>query len=158
MNLPLTGTLVGIEPRTGGASNNHTVVFTFEGASASNPLVSGTASVTGGTASIASTQFAGNEMIVNLTGAVNLQTVTVTLSNIAAQNGQTVASGQASMGILRNDVDYSRAVNVGDTVRAKTSSSEDLGLTNFRADVDLSGRSNVGDVVQVKSSSGTLLP
>jgi hypothetical protein len=156
VNLPLAGTLVGIEPRTGGSSNNHTVVFTFEGASASNPIVSGNASITGGTASIASTQFIGNEMIVNLTGAANQQTVTVGVTNIAAQNGQTVAGAQASIGLLFGDINYNRSVNAADIAQTKISSGF-FRLDNFRTDVNANGSINAADIAQTKVNSGKSL-
>ena len=70
--------LPGEECRSGGATNDYTLVFTF-----SNNLASGNASVTSGTGSVAGTPaISGNTMTVNLTGVANAQTLSVTLNGL----------------------------------------------------------------------------
>lgn len=157
VNLPFGGSSVGIEPRTGGGSGNHTVVFTFDGASASNPLTSGQVAISSGVGSIVNTQFIGNELIVNLTGVSNQQTIALVLSNITAQNGLAVLSAQSSVGFLFGDINYNRIVNVADIAQAKASSGF-FGLGSFRTDVNVNGMVNVADIAQTKVNSTASLP
>ncbi len=75
--LPISGT-PAIECRTGGATGDYTLVFTF-----SNHVTSGNASVDSGVGMISgSPVFSGNTMTVNLTGVANAQTLTIKLSNV----------------------------------------------------------------------------
>jgi hypothetical protein len=158
VNLPLSGPSVGVEPRAIGTSGNHTIVFTFEGASTSNPITTASASLTGGTASIASTQFVGNEVIVNITGASNQQVVSIGLSNVSTSGGQTFASAQVNVGFLISDINYSNQVNAGDIVINRSLSLAGISFANFRADVNASGAINAGDIVITRSRSLQSLP
>ena len=63
-----------VEPRSG---PNHTIVFLFDRA-----VVSGSATVIEGIATIGATQFSGQQVVVGLTGVANQQYVTVTLSSV----------------------------------------------------------------------------
>ncbi|MDQ6654234.1 MAG: hypothetical protein M3Y80_00275, partial [Verrucomicrobiota bacterium] len=76
INLPL-GSTPGVECRSGGGTGDHTLVIGF-----SNPIATATANITGGTATVVSTAISGNTVTVNLTGVADVQTVTVTLSDI----------------------------------------------------------------------------
>ncbi len=160
VNLPLSGTLPGIEPRWGGSvtSGSFTVVFTFSGASESNPLTSGTAAVTSGTGSVSGVTFNGNEMLVNLTGVTNQQTITVAVSNVAAQNGQSLANGQVQMGMLVGDINSSAAVNVVDISISRSVSLGAVSFSNFRTDLNVSGSLNATDIAISRSQSLAKLP
>jgi hypothetical protein len=153
INLPLSGS-PGIECRTGGTNGDHQVVFTF-----TNTVVSGSASVTSGTGSVSgSPTFAGNTMTVNLTGVSDIQELTVTLSNVMDNMGQTLASASATVGILFCDVGGNRAVTSSDVTQTQFQSGNPASATNFRTDVNCSGAINATDKTTVQSNSGHALP
>src|SRR2546430_8447977 len=102
--LPINGT-AGIECRSGGGSNAHTLVFTFDRPVASN----GNATVTQGSATIAPAPAGGtnpsmgpnpNQVTVNLTNVANAQHLIVTLSNVQDTSGATFPSVGARMDVL----------------------------------------------------------
>jgi len=151
--LPLSGN-VGMECRTGGGSGNHTLVVTF-----SNNVISGQVSVTGGVGNVAGTPtFSGSTMTVNLTGVTNVQTVTVTLSNVTDAFGQMLASSAVSMGFLLGDTNGDGVVNSGDALQTRSRSGQITDAANFRSDVNIDGSVNSGDTLAVRNSSGTSLP
>src|SRR5438876_2195315 len=69
--LPLTGN-VGIECRSGGASNNYQMIINF-----ATSVTLESASVTSGTGSVSSFSVSGSQVTVNLTGVTNVQRITV---------------------------------------------------------------------------------
>ncbi len=75
----------GVECRTGGASGDYSVVFTFANAVASVANVT----INSGTGSITSSGIGTNpnEFIVNLTGVTNQQALSLTLSNVQGTGG-----------------------------------------------------------------------
>ena len=151
IDLPLTGT-PGVECRNGGGSN--TLVVTF-----SNNVVSGNASVTGGTATVSgSPSFAGNTMRVNLSGVADAQTVTVTLSNVTGSFSQVLPDTAFSVSCLIGDTNGDRVVNSGDSLQTRNRSGQATDATNFRSDVNVDGVVNSGDSFIVRSRSGTSLP
>ncbi len=83
INLPLTGT-PAVECRSGGASGNFQMVFTF-----ANPLTSVGGATFSGTGSISNRSLGTDphQYIVDLTGVTNAQTVGVTLSNVIDSTG-----------------------------------------------------------------------
>lgn len=153
--LPLTEGR-GIEPRSGGANGDHTVVFKFAA-----PLSSvGGATVTSGTGTVASSGIGGNgdEYVVNLTGVANAQMITVTLTDIADACGSSAASFSVSFGILLGDTNGNGLVNASDIGETKSQSGAPLSESNFRTDVTVNGLVNSSDIGLVKSKSGTGLP
>ena len=77
INLPFTGNS-GIECRSGGATNDYQVVFTFPGSVTFN-----SAAVTAGAGTVSGTSGSGTTTVtVNLTGVANAQTVTATLLGV----------------------------------------------------------------------------
>ncbi|CAN5235485.1 hypothetical protein BH20VER2_BH20VER2_10350 [soil metagenome] len=153
IELPLSGT-PGVECRTGGAGGDHLLVFTF-----SNPVVSGTATVTGGTGNIASTPVLnGNTMAVALTGVANAQTVTVTLSGVTDSFSQVLPDNAVTVAFLLGDVNGNLSVNAADIGLTKSQSGVAVDAGNFRADVNVNGAINAADVGQVKAQSGTFVP
>jgi autotransporter-associated beta strand protein len=149
--LPLTGQ-VGVECR--GTTGNHTLVFTFN-----SNIVSGNASVTGGTGSVTgSPAFSANTMTVNLTGVANAQTVTVTLSNVTDSFSQVLPDTAIGIGFLRGDTNGNRSVNATDVSQTKLQSGQAVTNANFREDVNANGFINASDVSSVKLQSGTSLP
>ena len=151
INLPLAGE-PGVECRSTGG--NHTLVFTFN-----NNIVSGNASVTSGTASIAGNpSFAGNTMTVNLTGVADVQKVTVTLSNVTDSFAQVLPNTAVSMNLLIGDVNGNKSVNGTDVSQTKLQSGAPVTAANFREDVNISSAISGTDVSIVKLRSGSGVP
>ena len=149
INLPLTGQ-PGVECRTGGANGDHTLVFTCN-----NNLVSGNASVTGGTGSVSgSPAFSSNTMTVNVTGVANAQTLTVTLSNVTDQFSQVLPDTPVNVNLLIGDTNGNGTVNGSDIAQTKGQIGQLVTGGNCRTDVNINGAINGTDVTLVKLHSG----
>ncbi len=151
--LPLTGSR-GVECRSGGASGDYTLVFTF-----SNNVASGNAAVIGGTGTISGTPVvSGHTMTVNLTGVANVQTLTLNLSSVTDQFSQVLPDTQVPVDILIGDTNGNDMVNAGDVAQTKGQSGQPVTGGNFRTDVNANGSINAGDAAIVKSHSGESIP
>jgi hypothetical protein len=158
VDLPLSGT-PGIECRTGGATNDYTIVVMF----LANVSVSGNpqAAVTSGTATIGNggvsnggmIMIAGNLVTIPLTNVANAHTISVTLNNVNGSTNVTIP-----MSLLIGDVNGNGAVNASDVSLTKSRLGQSLDATNFRSDVNANGSINATDVSLVKSTVGTGLP
>ena len=154
INMPISGAK-GIEPRTGGSSGNHQIMFTF----ANNVSLLG-ASVTpgqNGAARLAGPPIVnGKRITLNLTGVTNRQALTVNLTGVS----DGVVSGDLAIpiGILAGDTNADQLVNSRDVSRTKSASGRVVSNANFTIDVNLDGQINVGDTNFVKSFLGTSLP
>jgi hypothetical protein len=155
--LPLTGNpgFPGIECRTGGASGNHTIVFTF-----ANPLTSVAGVSVTGTGSVSSSAIGAepHEYIVNLTGVTNAQRLTVTLTGIADTAGNSTAALAATVGVLAGDTNADHFVDSADIGQTKSESGHAVTGSNFREDLNLDGFLDSADIALVKSKSGGALP
>jgi len=138
------------EPRQGPAQ---TIVFTFD-----KPLNAATVNVTEGTATAAAPTFAGNSVVVGLTGVTDRQYVTVSLTNVNSTDGGIGGSGTARAGFLVGDVNQSRLVAVTDLVVVNNQLGRSLTTSNFLSDVNLSGIITVLDKVVVNNALGHFLP
>jgi len=147
--LPLTGN-AGIECRTGGASGDHQVVFTF-----STP-VTFTSATCSGVCTVSSTTTSGNQVFVNLTAVANAQNITVTLVGVSA--GGVSADIPVPVGVLAGDTTADRSVNSADISQTKSQSGHVVTTSNFREDVTVDGSINSADISLVKAKSGTALP
>ena len=147
VDLPETGS-PGIECRSGGPTNDYTIVFTFK----NNVTVQG-ASITSGTGTVNSFGVAGKVVTVNITGATTGQIIIVTLAGVS--DGINISDVQATMGVLVGDTNDDGLVNVGDTIQTKSQSGNVATNSNYREDVNTDGLINVGDTILVKSQSGT---
>jgi hypothetical protein len=146
--------LPGVECRSGGATNDYTVVVTF-----SNNLASGNANLTSGTGNVAGTPaISGNAMTVNLTGVTNAQTLSITLNSLTDQFLQTLPDTAINMSVLIGDVNGNGAVNASDVSAAKVQSGDPVTNANFRTDVNANGSINASDISVVKLHSGEGLP
>ena len=146
INLPSDGS--GIECRTGGASGDYTLVFSFVNTVTSCGVASTGAVSSGPNA---------NQCTVSFTGVANAQTLTVTLTGATDSTGATgVVSG--TMGVLLGDTTADRTVNSGDIAQTKSRSGQVVDSTNFRSDVTVDGNLNSADIGLVKSKSGTAIP
>lgn len=151
INLPLTGE-PAVECRSSGG--NHTLVITF-----SNTMVSGNASVTSGTGSVAgSPVFNGNSMTVNLTGVADMQKVIVMLRNMTDNSAQVMPDTPVSINILAGDTNGNKTVNASDVGQTKSASGQTITAANFRADVNASGAIGAPDISLVKANAGHSLP
>ena len=154
INMPIAGAK-GIEPRTGGSSGNHQIMFTF----ANNVSLLG-ASVTPGESGVAGLAgppiVNGNRITLNLTGVTNRQVLTVNLTGVS--DGLVSSDLAIPIGILAGDTNVDHLVNARDVGRTKTASGRVVSRTNFTIDVNLDGQINVDDTNLVKSFLGTSLP
>jgi hypothetical protein len=151
INLPLTGN-VGIECRSGGASNDYQVLLTFAAAVTFN-----SASITSGTGSVSSASGSGTTTVtVNLTGVTNTQRITITLVGLSNASG--TGDLGVPMGVLLGDTNGDGFVNAGDSIQTRNRSGQAADAANFRSDVNADGFVNSGDATAVRSRSGTLLP
>ena len=148
--LPLTGN-VGIECRSGGATNDYQMIINF-----TNSITVRGASVTSGTSSMSSFSVSGSQVTVNLTGATNVQRITVTLFSV--NDGTHMSNVPVSMGVLIGDVNGNGAVNATDAALTKSQVGMPVGSGNFREDVNANGTITATDVAIVKSDVGTSLP
>jgi hypothetical protein len=151
INLPLTGT-PGVECRSGGASNDYQIVFSFP-----NTVTFNGATVIAGTGSVSSTSGSGTSTLtVNLTGVTNAQVITVTLSSVS--NGTNTGDLNVPIGILLGDTTGDGKVNSGDVLQTRNRSGQPTTTINFRSDFNLDGTINSGDATFVRSRSGQVIP
>jgi hypothetical protein len=150
VDLPLLGT-PGIEPRSGGASGNYKLVFTFPNALSG---VSG-ATVTAGNGSVSSSNIDSadaHKYIVNLTGVTSPQTIHVTLA--AVNDGTTSGDLTTPMSIVVGDTNGDGTVNSADAQQTRNVSGHLTDATNFRSDVNADGVINSADATMVRRNSG----
>ena len=147
----------GIECRSGGANGDYMLVFTF-----ANALTSvASATVTGGTGSVASANTDSNDAhnyIVNLTGVTNAQTITVNLTNVIDSAGDFSPTVAGQMGVLLGDVNASRRVDAADVSLVRQQTLQPIDSSNFREDINASGRIDAADVSVVRQQTLTSLP
>ena len=164
VDLPLTGT-TGVECRSGGATNDFTMVVTFMG----NVTVTGSpqAQVTSGTGAIGSggvsnggtVTVSGNIVTIPLTNVADQQTINVTLNGVNnASIDQPAADVVIPMSRLLGDTNGNRSVNAGDVSQTKARIGQAVTSANFRSDINANGSINAGDVSQVKANSGHGVP
>jgi hypothetical protein len=148
--LPLLGT-TAVEPRVGPADGTHQIVVTFTG-----PVTLTGASVVQGTGA-ATFAIAGNDVIVNIANAPDVQRLVVRLAGVS--NGTTTANVDIPVRLLAGDVNNSGGVTASDIGAGKNGDSPGtVSSTNFRADVNANGTINATDVSLVKSKSGNAVP
>jgi hypothetical protein len=138
-DLPLSAvaTAPTIEPRSGPAQ---TIVFTFD-----KPITAVTSTITEGTATAVAPVFAGNTVVIGLTGVTNPQYVTVSLSAVASADGGSGGSGAVRVGFLLGDVNGNRVVSIADLALVNAQLAQAVTATNFLKDVNASGTLSVAD-------------
>jgi hypothetical protein len=146
---PITGA-IDIEPRAIGGG--HQIVFKFD-----NPPTSlNSLSVLDANlqpVGIASPSFAGNELLVTLTGIADGKRVTITATGV--NNALTVS---ASVGFLYGDVNASRSVTAADIAYIKALSGQPFNSAKFKADINTDGAVTTSDVSAVKAQAAKSLP
>jgi FtsP/CotA-like multicopper oxidase with cupredoxin domain len=151
IGLPLTGA-AGIECRSGGATHDHQLIFTFPTAVTFNG-----ATITAGVGSVSSSSGSGSTTVtVNLTGVTNAQTITLTL--LGVNNGTATNDVSVQMGVLVGDTNGNGVVNAADVAFTKSRIGEAVDQTNFQLDVNANGAINSADIALVKANVGTGLP
>jgi hypothetical protein len=150
VDLPESGA-TGIECRSGGASNDYTIVFTF----ANNVTVQG-ATVSTGAGSVRSFSVSGHIVTAELTGVTTGQRIVVTLAGV--NDGTNISDVQATMDVLVGDTTANGAVNSSDISQTQSQSGQPVTAANFREDVTVNGSINSSDIALVQSKSGTALP
>jgi uncharacterized protein (DUF1800 family) len=139
----------GIECRS--VAGGTTIVVTFD-----QPVDSGSAAVTGGTASLGALTFNGATMSIPLSGVANVQTVTLALSDVANSGnpGGGGFAGSVFFRVCSGDVNGSGAVTVGDInlVKYKTGP---VTLATFRYDVNRDNSVGAADLTVVKTLVNT---
>jgi N-acetylneuraminic acid mutarotase len=158
VDLSLSGT-PAIECRSGGATDDYTIVVTFlanvsVNASPQAAVTSGIGTIgSGGISNGGMVITSGNVVTIPLTNVTNAQTINVTLNNVNGSTNVTIP-----MGVLIGDVNGNGAVNASDVSQTKSRIGQQIDGTNFRSDVNANGVINATDVSIVKSSIGTGLP
>ncbi len=161
VNLPLAGT-PGIECRSGGPTNDFTIVATFaNNVSVTGDLqaeaTTGAAQIgTGGTSNGGAVTVKGNTVTIPLTNVTNAQTINVRLNGVT--DGVGYGDIVIPMSRLLGDVTNNRDVNASDIGATKAGAGQLVTTENFRADVAANGQINATDVSIVKSTTGTNLP
>ena len=152
INLPIAGN-PGVECRNPGANNSHQIILTF-----ASPVTYSSASVTSGTGTVASSSLSADhkQVTVNLTGVLNAQKITLTLSNV--NDGINIANHSFQIGFLLGDANGSGSVNSTDLAEVKARTGAAVDPSNFRSDLNVDGLINSSDLSLVKSKSGTALP
>jgi hypothetical protein len=148
----------GIEPRSGGSTARHRIVFQFPSpvTSADSAMVTGQ---TGAPAIIARDAGPGpNEYTVELTNVANAQTVTLTLVGVRNASGTNLGNFSVPMGVLLGDVNGDTVVNSGDALQTRSRAGQVAAPENFVSDVNTDGTINSGDAIIVRGNSGAALP
>jgi hypothetical protein len=165
INLPITGT-PGVECRTGGPTNDYTMIITFSGAVTVNgnpqaEVTSGVATIgSGGVGNGGMVTVKGNIVTVPLTNFANAQTIVVRLNgvNSALAPDRPSTDVSISMSLLIGDANGNGTVNAADVALCKSRLGQPVDATNFRSDVNANGAINSGDVAITKANLGTGLP
>lgn|GEM_PF-5963122 len=108
------------------------------------------------TGSVSSTSTNGNQVLINLTGVTNAQTIQVTL--VAVNDGTATSDVSIPMSILIGDVNASGLVDGNDVSPVQADTRQTANSTNFRLDVNTSGLIDGNDVSLVQSNTRTSLP
>ncbi len=98
----------------------------------------------------------GYDVVANLTGVPNAQTITVVLRGV--NDGVRMDDVGVKMGVLLGDVNADRVVNAADVLLVRNRSGLNVDQDRFRADVNADGFINSGDATAVRNKSGSSLP
>ena len=153
--LPLTGN-VGVECRSQ-TDQLEEIVMTFN----NNVTGADSASSTCGNPVIVSVDPSNaHNLLVAVFGSRNCNgsIVTVTANNVHDDQGNTLTSASASVGMLLGDVTADGHVKNGDVSQVQAFQGQIADASNFRNDVTLDGRINRTDTKLVKSQRGHSLP
>jgi hypothetical protein len=128
-------------------------VFTFN-----KPVTAAVAEVTEGTAGVGALSFAGSEVTVPLTGAGDIQYLTVALHDVVAQDGGTGGTGSVRVGLLMGDVNGNRVVTLADRLLLNAQLTQEVTAENFRFDVNCSDTLTLADILVQNANLTQFLP
>lgn len=150
IQLPSSGA-AGIECRSSTPADSHQIITTF-----ASPVSVNSASVTSGTGTVGTVMANGAQIVTNLTGVGNAQTIVVTL--VGVNDGTMTGNVAVPMALLLGDTSGNGSVNATDIGQTKAQSGQPLSAANFRMDANTNGLINASDIGLVKSRSGQSLP
>ena len=145
--------LPGVEDRSD--NKLFTIGFTF------NNSVTGADSAstdcgTVGSVSVDSTD--AHTLLVTFDGQTcNAQTVTVSLTNVHNDQGNTLTSAETTVGLLIGDVNGNGGVGKNDVSNIQGHLGEQTDSTNFREDINADGRINNQDIQEARAHRGESL-
>jgi streptogramin lyase len=116
-----------------------TIVMTFDAA-----ITSASAVVSEGVATAGAPTFNGSDVIVNLSGVMDQQYLTLALTNVISA-GVPVAGASVRMGFLTGDVNHSRTVTVADLGLVNAQLTQPVSASNYLMDVNASGTLTLAD-------------
>lgn len=137
----------GTEGRKAGDDGGHTIVLTF-----SKELVTATATLEEGRGAIVGTTVSGNQVLIELSGVANAQSLRLALPAVTdVYGGTTTATLRFS--VLRGDVDGNGVVNPTDValVQAAINAGGTVNSATFNADVNVNGKINSADAAQTRT-------
>ena len=151
IDLPPTGD-PAIECRSGGATNDYTIVFDFM-----NNVSVGSATVAAGAGvgNVNNFNVAGNHATVNLTGVSDVQPIVVTLTGV--NDGTKTGYTSIPMRILVGDTTNNGIVNSSDVSQIKALNGTIATAMTFHLDITANGLINSSDISLAKSRSGGAL-
>jgi hypothetical protein len=97
-------------------------------------------------------------MTVNLTGVTDVQTITVTLSDVTSSTGQVLPDTALSVNMLIGDTNGDKTVNHSNVTQTRGQVGLPVTASNFREDVNVDGAITSADVSLVRSNVGHSLP
>jgi len=155
IDLPLTKPF-GVESRSGGAGGNYSLTLTFN-----NPI-SSVDDIATSCGSVKGSRIADDDvhrLLVNLTGVnCNEQYLTVTLTNVHDDQGNTLSSAAVTAGLLLGDINGDGVVDNTDSHETKIDRGQPNDASNFREDINTNGHIDKTDFNRVKAQIGTALP
>ena len=154
VELSLTGP-AGVEPRGGGPDRNYNVVLTF-----SNPISSIDQATTscGEVSGISINGDDPHRVFMNLTGVTcNGQYVTLDVTGVHDEEGNTLASAGVTIGFLLGDTNGDPIVDLADLNQVRLDLGQKTSIDNFREDVNVSGYIKHSDARVVKRQEGNSL-
>ena len=154
IDLPLTGG--GVEDRRGGPHARYSIDFVFN-----NTVVSAANKGTTTCGSVAGIDFndPNHTVKLELTGVrCNQSEITVTLTDLVDDMGNTLASASVTFCLLIGDANGDGVVDTTDVAQIKADQGQLTDDTNFREDIDNSGVIDAKDVTLAKKAIGTSCP
>jgi hypothetical protein len=149
IDLPLIGP-PGVECRSGGATGQYTLVFTFVNRITNCGAVSGVAGAADRGAD-------DHQCIASVSGLPNAQYSTVTLVGVTDSSGRTFDAA-VIIGVLLGDVNQDRFVLSGDYTATRQNSGRTVDQNTFKFDVNTDGFILSGDYTTVRAQSASRLP
>ena len=100
-----------------------------------------------------------HRLFVSLTGVTcNAQYLTVTLTNVHDDQGNTLPTATVTAGLLLGDINGDGVVDSTDSDQTKLDGGKRADSGNFREDINTNGGIDAVDFSLVKSQLGTMLP